>query len=384
VKSCPKFCEFTILLKKYPNTLVKNGIINHLFDAYVQVYSNQDLKYANKNYSDNPVLSDTERIKRSGALLIEIDPQHFNYHTVAEGFSRSGLFLDAAIVYCKKAISKLADNSNLHTPEYYYTLGRLYLQTGDNDSALYYLSFADSIINHVPDENYTYIDSKYMQKTRIKSGLAMTYMLMGSSAKAVSIYRELYVNNLDHESLEKKYESALLATGLDSMEVAEKLSEERTRYLNDISLKIEQNSLRKIAPDITFQDLNGTNVTLNDYKGKIVVLNFWAGWCAPCLVEMPMLEKLNREFSKYPVAIVAVNIDHNSMVKNYDKLIAEYDITFEILAAPSSVLSQFKVPPIPRTYILDKKGYIRYEHTGTSGSLHQQLRLELANLLAEL
>lgn len=375
--------KFQTLIKKYPDTIVKNGIIGHLFDAYTLIYSNQSLLHENIRITEYPRFAPPERIKELGELLIKLDPQHFTYHAVAEGFCKCGLFLDDAIIYVKKAISKLSDNSNLHTPEYYYTLGKLYLQVGDNDSAIKIFSFADSILAQVPDEKYRYSDTKNIQGTKIKLGLAMSNMVMGNAEKAVSIYRELYLNNLDYESLENQYKSSLLALGIDSASIEQKLNEERNDYLNDIVFQLKQGSHKRMAQSFTLQNLAGKDVSLQDFSGKVVVLNFWAGWCAPCLVEMPILAELHREFSQLPVAIVAVNIETNNAGENYQDIISKYNIGFIILKGNSSILSQYNVPPIPKTYILDKKGNIRYEHFGTSGSLHQQLRLEITELIAE-
>jgi len=375
--------KLQILLQKYPNTVVKNAIIGHLFDAHVLMYSSLALKNDIKRHSEYPVISDPERIKELGKLLIEMEPQHYNYHIVAEGIRKCGLYLDDALVYANEAIARLADYTNLHMPPYYYTLGRIYLELEDNDSAISYFSKSDSIIAHIPDNKYRYIDTKRIQETKNKIGLAMAHTQKGESERAIEIYRELYLNNLDYESLENSYRSSLVAHGMDSMQVEEKLKEERTKYLEDIAMQLKQKSINRLAPQFTLKDINDEDVSLIEFRDKIVILNFWAGWCAPCLAEMPILVDLQKEFSQFPVTIIAVNIDLNQSQIQYEKLISDNHINFIILKGNSSILSQYQVPPIPKTYLIDKNGYIRYEHSGTFDNLYQHLRLELTELLKE-
>ncbi|MFJ7638278.1 TlpA disulfide reductase family protein [Peribacillus sp. NPDC097206] len=113
------------------------------------------------------------------------------------------------------------------------------------------------------------------------------------------------------------------------------------------------------APDFTLETLNGKQVNLSDYKGKKVMLNFWATWCPPCKKEMPDMEKYSKQAGE-DVVILAVNIDPENDVQAF---IDDNGITFTIpldsQSAKQPVNDQYKVMAIPTTYFIDSEGIIR-------------------------
>ncbi len=113
------------------------------------------------------------------------------------------------------------------------------------------------------------------------------------------------------------------------------------------------------APDFSLKDLNGNMVKLSDYKGKKVMLNFWATWCPPCKAEMPAMEKFHGEVGE-DVVILAVNIDARYNVKAYvDKM----GVTFPILLdEKDQVNNDYQILTIPTTFFIDKKGIVRHKY----------------------
>lgn len=101
----------------------------------------------------------------------------------------------------------------------------------------------------------------------------------------------------------------------------------------------------------------GRFVRLDDFRGKIVFLNFWTTWCPTCITEMPSMEKLHRKLSGKNFAMVTVNIKESALqVKNFFK---KYQLTFTaLLDTTGGVSSEFGIGAIPTTFILDKKGRI--------------------------
>lgn len=110
------------------------------------------------------------------------------------------------------------------------------------------------------------------------------------------------------------------------------------------------------APNIQLTTLDGKPFQLSDYRGKKVILNFWATWCPPCKAEMPDMQKFYEEHRE----IVAVNL--TSAEKNKEdiqKFMEEYGIGFTIpLDQTGAVAQQFEVYSIPTSYLIDKKGII--------------------------
>jgi thiol-disulfide isomerase/thioredoxin len=118
------------------------------------------------------------------------------------------------------------------------------------------------------------------------------------------------------------------------------------------------------APALRLPDLNGKPIDLRDFKGEVVLINFWATWCPPCREEMPSLWKLQNTFRGKPFRVVAVNMAESKSEVNAF-LPQEMKRDFVVLMdREGSVLQGWKVPVFPTTYIIDKRGRIRYHLAG--------------------
>ncbi|MFJ7509524.1 TlpA disulfide reductase family protein [Peribacillus simplex] len=113
------------------------------------------------------------------------------------------------------------------------------------------------------------------------------------------------------------------------------------------------------APNFSLKTLDGKQVELSDYKGKKVMLNFWATWCPPCKKEMPDMEKYAQQAGD-DVVVLAVNIDPENDVQSF---VDDNGITFTIpldsQSAENPVNERYKILSIPTTYFIDKEGIIR-------------------------
>jgi cytochrome c biogenesis protein CcmG/thiol:disulfide interchange protein DsbE len=116
------------------------------------------------------------------------------------------------------------------------------------------------------------------------------------------------------------------------------------------------------APDFTVQD--GTNsVTLHNLREKVVVLNFWATWCPPCLQELPSLEQLQTRFKDRGVEVVGVSVDVDG--KAYQQFLKDHKVDFLTVRDPdqkaNTLYGTFK---FPETYIIDRRGILRRKFIG--------------------
>lgn len=115
-------------------------------------------------------------------------------------------------------------------------------------------------------------------------------------------------------------------------------------------------------PDFELKTLAGDTVKLSDYKGKKVMLNFWATWCPPCKAEMPDMEKFY-EGNKDRVEILAVNMDTTNDVKGFAN---EYGITFPILLDEKNEVNRdYGIVSIPTTFFIDENGVIKQKINGS-------------------
>ncbi|MDZ7593898.1 MAG: TlpA disulfide reductase family protein [Thiobacillus sp.] len=137
------------------------------------------------------------------------------------------------------------------------------------------------------------------------------------------------------------------------------------------------------APELKAQDLTGATRTLADYRGKVVLLNFWASWCPPCLREMPSMERLRLQMKGRPLAIVA--LDSAETPEEVNAFLSKMKLGFPILLDPDgSNTRRWKVFALPTTFLLDAQGRVRYVLTGpTEWDEGEALEL-IESLLAEL
>ena len=112
------------------------------------------------------------------------------------------------------------------------------------------------------------------------------------------------------------------------------------------------------APDFTLRNLNGNLEGLSEFKDQVVVLNFWATWCAPCLEEMPAFEKLYRRYRSQGLTVIAVSLDKGDKSK-VEKFVDEHSLTFPVLLDLDGIAERiYPSFSIPFTYVIDKKGSI--------------------------
>ena len=111
------------------------------------------------------------------------------------------------------------------------------------------------------------------------------------------------------------------------------------------------------------KDLTGREHRLADYRGKVVVLNFWATWCEPCRDEMPTLEKLKARFSDRPFAVLAVNVDEPEA--RIRKFLSALPLSFPVLLDQERRLARaWNVRMLPSTYVIAPDGTIRFSAAG--------------------
>ena len=116
------------------------------------------------------------------------------------------------------------------------------------------------------------------------------------------------------------------------------------------------------APDFMVQDAD-RRIALRDFAGKIVVLNFWATWCAPCVEELPTLMQLQQRLQQKGVTVIGVSVDADADV--YHRFLKEHNIDFLTVRDPdqkaNNLYGTFK---FPETYIIDRKGIVRRKFIG--------------------
>lgn len=140
----------------------------------------------------------------------------------------------------------------------------------------------------------------------------------------------------------------------------------------------------KEAPGFTAKDINGKKINLSDFRGKVVLLDFWASWCVPCREEFPFLIKFYRENQREDFIVLAVNIDDK--VENMHEFVDKYfaNHVFPIIHdSEKAIPPLYELEAMPTTIFIDKNGIIRYTHTGFNDSRKKEFKEELGLLLHE-
>jgi peroxiredoxin len=117
------------------------------------------------------------------------------------------------------------------------------------------------------------------------------------------------------------------------------------------------------APQFTLGAKGGGTINLAQYKGQVVMINFWASWCGPCRQEMPYLEDIYKKYNKLGFTLLGVNVEPDS--KAADDWLKATPVTFPVGYDKDSKVSQmYAVSGMPSTVIIDRKGNLRYVHQG--------------------
>jgi thiol-disulfide isomerase/thioredoxin len=137
------------------------------------------------------------------------------------------------------------------------------------------------------------------------------------------------------------------------------------------------------APDFTLQDMDGESHTLSDYRGKVVMLNFWATWCPPCRREIPSMESIYQDLQKEGFVVLAANeFEDPDHVFAYTGQLSVFP-TFPVLFDSDSKVSQlYNVKGLPTTVLIDKQGRVVYRAVGGRDFDHPAVREIVHNLLA--
>lgn len=140
------------------------------------------------------------------------------------------------------------------------------------------------------------------------------------------------------------------------------------------------------APSFTARTVDGSNAvrTLEDYRGKVVVLNIWATWCLPCIREMPTFERLHQEFKGSDLRIVAVSVDDLVGADSVHKYARGLGVTFDVLLDSTHTIDRvYQVTGYPQTFVIAKDGTIRKQWIGEANWASQANMALIRGLLAQ-
>jgi peroxiredoxin len=129
---------------------------------------------------------------------------------------------------------------------------------------------------------------------------------------------------------------------------------------------VRPNSERKLAPDFELKDANGHTVKLSDYRGKVVLLDFWATWCGPCKIEIPWFQEFERQNKDKGFAVIGVAMDDEGweVVKPFAQHVG---INYRLVIGSDTIAESYGgIEALPTTFLIDREGRIASVHVGLS------------------
>jgi peroxiredoxin len=137
---------------------------------------------------------------------------------------------------------------------------------------------------------------------------------------------------------------------------------------------------RKAAPGFTLPDSKGAPVSLSKYKGKVVLLNFWATWCHGCKLEIPWFMDFQKEYKRRGLAVIGVSMDEDGW-KSVKPYIREKQLNYRVVIGNADLAKQYGLESMPMTLLIDRHGKIAASHAGVVD--REAFASEIRALLAE-
>ena len=239
------------------------------------------------------------------------------------------------------------------------TYGMVMYRMGQYKKGLPYAKDAAMVVNEGkdPDQNNTYalLAEKVLPKKQYVKELEQFVKDGKSTSEIKDILKRAYVKD-------KKTDS-----GFDEYIVA--LQKEATLKMLE---ELKKSMLNEKAPVFALVDLEGKNINLGELKGKVVVVDFWATWCGPCISSFPGMQKMVNKFKDDPnVKFVFIDTWErgDEKAKNASTFMATNKYTFHVLMDnEDKVVAEYKVEGIPTKFVIDKNGMIRFKSVGFDGS----------------
>ncbi len=127
----------------------------------------------------------------------------------------------------------------------------------------------------------------------------------------------------------------------------------------------ETSSVKEIAANFTLNSIEGEKISLDDYKGKVVIIDFWATWCGPCRKGIPDLVELKNTYGEKGFEIIGISVDRSNTIDQVDQFAKDYKINYPVVYTDEQTPGKYGgIQYIPTSFVVDQEGYIISKHVG--------------------
>ncbi len=355
---------------------------------YWQYFESEERDSADAGAADDfaDILAENHRLAdlcRFGDLLADRKPVSAGaLNTIAYGLAKADTALEHALRFIRVATTAQMENIKLPPPPdrspkawverqnsrlayYFDTEGFVLLRKGEAKKALEVLLKADSLLTDSDSEVYLHIGQAYWK--------------LGDPAKALhwAVRARYFLGDGENPELEKLIRDAYaqLAGSEEGLDV----------YLNNRLDDVKKEEYRNLvaekleipAKEFALKDLDGKIVKLSDYRGKILLVDFWATWCGPCKRELPLLQTEYPAWKAKGIELLAISTDREP--EKVAPFIKENRYSFRVLFNDNTA-RDYDVSGIPCLFVIDPNGVIRYRHLGYRPDVVEILNLQIAEL----
>jgi len=350
---------YSKFLKKFP---AENFELIHQ-----SIYSEIDAKLALKFFQEN------NEIKGNQYLMQIRERNKFSYASKANIIAKELIDNDQynfAFPILEKAIKTVTEDKTI-IGNYLKELKITYAK------AKYYSGNYDIVINTISD---LFNSEKYTSDNfELNLMLAKSYIKLEKSLDAFLLLENYSIANGRYSEMDKLIEI-----------LYKKLNNENSNYKEysaklDVECKVanlakyKTTMIKKKAPEFSLMNMDGKTVSLHDYKGKIIILDFWATWCGPCKQSFPGMQvAVNKYKNNKDIEFLFVNTaqkesNYKELVKNF---ISENNYTFNVIFDEmqdrnKAMISSYNVTGLPTKIIVDKDGYIRFHNAGGTSEVEK-------------
>ena len=294
------------------------------------------------------------------------------YRALAEMFAAGGEQLDKALAYAERAVCSVPAGEELDEMRASArgTLGFVRLKRGETDKAIATLSEAAADASD-DQEILLYLGMAYEKSGRADEAIdaysRSVAVFLGEDQRASEPLRALYQKR--HGSLE----------GLD-----ERIAAAREKSLRRIALDSRRED--RPAPAWELRDLSGKTVKMSDFKGKLIVMDFWGSWCPPCREELPSFQAMYDKYKDRGVVFLGMNWERaaepGARMKAVTDFMARNKYTFPVIIDHDRVaVEAYEIEGFPTVFVIDKTGTIRYRNVGYDEGVEQIIEAQLNSLM---